>query len=83
MTRTEHDTWDTASSVGATATGCAAVRAIATTGPDPLTNDPHAAALVQRAGIDTFAELVAGTIAPSAVLGDIGMTVMASINISP
>jgi methyltransferase (TIGR00027 family) len=71
MTRTEHDTWDTASGVGATATGCAAVRAVATTGPDPLFQDPYAALLVRGAGIDAFTQIVAGTVAPTAVLGDI------------
>ena len=46
MARTEGDTWDLASSVGATATGVAASRALASKQPDPLINDP----LRRRAG---------------------------------
>jgi O-methyltransferase involved in polyketide biosynthesis len=66
MTRTERDTWDTASSVGATATGCAAVRVLASRQPAPLINDPFAAPLVQHAGIPAFADMVAGRIEPAA-----------------
>ena len=40
MTRTADDSWDLASSVGATATAVAATRATASQGPDALLDDP-------------------------------------------
>jgi methyltransferase (TIGR00027 family) len=52
MARTEGDTWDLASSVGATATGVAASRALASKQPDPLINDPYADALVKAVGLE-------------------------------
>ena len=52
MARSEGDTWDLASSVGATATSVAASRALASRGPDPLINDPFAEPLVKAVGID-------------------------------
>ncbi len=62
MARTDNDTWDLASSVGATATAVAASRAIASQGPQPLLNDPWAAPLVRAVGVDTFVKLVDGEI---------------------
>jgi methyltransferase (TIGR00027 family) len=64
MTRTENDTWDLASSVGATATAVAASRAMASQGPDPLLDDPWADPLVRAVGIDTFVKLIDGEIGP-------------------
>ncbi|EFG77193.1 methyltransferase, TIGR00027 family [Mycobacterium parascrofulaceum ATCC BAA-614] len=58
MGRTENDTWDLASSVGATATAVAAQRAIASQGPNPLLNDPFADPLVRAVGSDTFVRLL-------------------------
>jgi methyltransferase (TIGR00027 family) len=52
MARTEGDTWDLASSVGATATGVAASRALATKQPIPLISDPYADALVKAVGLE-------------------------------
>jgi methyltransferase (TIGR00027 family) len=52
VARTEGDTWDLASSVGATATGVAASRALASKQPNPLINDPFADALVKAVGLD-------------------------------
>ncbi len=52
MTRSEGDTWDLASSVGATATSVAASRALATRQPDPLIVDPFAEPLVKAVGLD-------------------------------
>ena len=52
MPRTDNDTWDLASSVGATATGVAASRALASKQPNPLINDPFADALVKAVGLD-------------------------------
>ena len=60
MARTEGDTWDLASSVGATATAVAASRATASQGPDALLDDPWAEPLVRAVGIDTFVKLVDG-----------------------
>jgi methyltransferase (TIGR00027 family) len=62
MTRSENDTWDLASSVGATATAVATQRAIASAGPDALLNDPWADPLVRAVGIDTFIKLIDGDI---------------------
>ena len=60
MTRTEDDTWDLASSVGATATMVAAARAAATKRPQPVINDPFAEPLVRAVGIEVFTRLAAG-----------------------
>ena len=62
MTRSENDTWDLASSVGATATAVAASRAIASEGPNALLNDPWADPLVRAVGIDNFIKLIDGKI---------------------
>jgi len=58
VSRTENDTWDLASSVGATATAVAAQRAIASQGPDALLNDPWADPLVRAVGTDVFIKLL-------------------------
>jgi methyltransferase (TIGR00027 family) len=60
MARTDNDTWDLASSVGATATAVAASRAMASQNPNPLLNDPWADPLVRAVGIDTFVKLIDG-----------------------
>jgi methyltransferase (TIGR00027 family) len=60
MTRSDSDTWDLASSVGATATMVAAARALATEDADPIINDPFAAPLVRAVGIDFFTRVVDG-----------------------
>jgi methyltransferase (TIGR00027 family) len=60
MARTENDTWDLASSVGATATAVAMQRAMASRGPDPLLDDPWADPLVRAVGEDTFVKLLDG-----------------------
>jgi methyltransferase (TIGR00027 family) len=62
MARTEGDTWDLASSVGATATAVAASRAMASQGPDALLDDPWADPLVRAVGIETFVRLIDGEI---------------------
>lgn len=48
--RTDNDTWDIASSVGATAVMVAAARAAETDRPEPLIRDPYARILVADAG---------------------------------
>jgi methyltransferase (TIGR00027 family) len=60
MARTDNDTWDLASSVGATATMVAAARAMATTADNPLINDPYADPLVRAVGVEFFTRLVTG-----------------------
>jgi methyltransferase (TIGR00027 family) len=60
--RTEGDSWDLASSVGATATMVAASRAVASQGPDPLLDDPWADPLVRAVGMDVFVRLIDGEI---------------------
>ncbi|GAB3024800.1 SAM-dependent methyltransferase [Mycobacterium bourgelatii] len=60
MTRTDDDTWDLASSVGATATMVAAARAAASRHPDRVINDPFAEPLVRAVGLDLFTRLAAG-----------------------
>lgn len=62
MARTDKDTWDLASSVGATATAVAASRAMASQKPGALLNDPWADPLVRAVGIDTFVKLIDGEI---------------------
>lgn len=64
MGRTENDTWDLASSVGATATAVAASRAMASEGPNALLNDPWADPLVRAVGIETFVKLIDGQLGP-------------------
>ena len=65
MTRSDTDSWDLASSVGATATMVAAARALASRDTDPIINDPFAAPLVRAVGIDFFTRVVDGEIDPA------------------
>ncbi len=58
--RTDNDTWDLASSVGATATLVAAARAIATNADNPAICDPFAEPLVRAVGIDFLNRWIAG-----------------------
>jgi methyltransferase (TIGR00027 family) len=58
--RYEGDTWDLASSVGATATSVAASRALASHGPDALIHDPYADALVKAVGVDALIRVANG-----------------------
>jgi methyltransferase (TIGR00027 family) len=64
MTRTDQDTWDLASSVGATATMVAAARALASVETDAIINDPFAAPLVREVGLEFFVRLVDGDLKP-------------------
>jgi methyltransferase (TIGR00027 family) len=70
MARTEDDTWDLASSVGATATMVAAARAQATSSPNPLINDPFARPLVEAVGIDVFTRLARGELSAADIDDD-------------
>lgn len=60
MARTDDDTWDAATSVGATATMVAAHRAAASNAPDPVINDPFAEPLVRAVGLEVFSRLARG-----------------------
>src|SRR3981081_3058692 len=60
--RTEGDSWDLASSVGATATMVAASRALASRGPDPLLDDRFAEPLVRAVGHPFFTRMLDGDI---------------------
>lgn len=62
MARSEGDSWDLASSVGATATMVAVGRAIASTDEHGLIDDPWAAPLVRAVGIEAFTMMVDGTL---------------------
>ena len=65
MTRTDGDSWDLASSVGATATMVAGQRAFAHR--EQLINDPYAEPLVRAVGLDFFTKALDGDIDLSAV----------------
>jgi O-methyltransferase involved in polyketide biosynthesis len=69
MARTRNDTWDLASSVGATATMVAAARAMASRSAAPLIEDPFAEPLVKAVGVDFFARLAAGELDPADIDG--------------
>ncbi len=60
--RFDGDSWDLASSVGATATAVAARRAMASKGPDPLIDDPFAEPLVNAVGVEAFIKMMNGEI---------------------
>jgi methyltransferase (TIGR00027 family) len=81
MTRTDNDTWDLATSVGATATGVAVGRALANRAGDPLINDPFAEPLVRAVGVDFFTRVASGELNPADVDddGEWGMQRMADM----
>ena len=60
MARSDDDSWDLASSVGATATLVAAGRAMATSDPRRLIDDPFADPLVRAVGIPFFVDMIDG-----------------------
>lgn len=64
MPRTENDTWDLASSVGATATMVAAARAVASKAEPALIDDPFAEPLVRAVGVDALIRLANGDLKP-------------------
>jgi methyltransferase (TIGR00027 family) len=67
MARTHDDSWDLASSVGATATMVAAARAQASRAERPLIDDPFARPLVEAVGVDLFTKLAKGELDPAAL----------------
>jgi methyltransferase (TIGR00027 family) len=58
--RTDCDTWDLASSVGATATMVATSRALASRSANPLIDDPFAEPLVRAVGMEFFTRVLDG-----------------------
>jgi methyltransferase (TIGR00027 family) len=68
--RTDADSWDLGSSVGATATMVAAARALASREDNAIIDDPFAEPLVRAVGIDFFINLVDGSIDVAAVDDD-------------
>lgn len=70
MARTEDDTWDLASSVGATATMVAAARAVASRSEDAVIDDPFAEPLVRAVGVDFFTRLASGDLTAADLDGD-------------
>jgi methyltransferase (TIGR00027 family) len=84
MARTDNDTWDLASSVGATATGVAVGRALASRGAEALIDDPFAEPLVRAVGVDFFTRVASGELDPAQVddnrdFGMVGMVAMMGI----
>ena len=71
MSRTDDDSWDLASSVGATATMVAAGRAMATRDARRLIDDPFAEPLVRAVGIPFFIDMIDGRLDTSP-FGDAG-----------
>ena len=61
MARSEHDSWDAATGVGATATLAATARAVATR--DGLIDDPFAEPLVRAVGVEFFTRVASGELA--------------------
>ena len=70
MPRTENDTWDLASSVGATATMVAAARAVASRSEDAVIDDPFAEPLVRAVGVDFFTRVASGELTPADLDGE-------------
>jgi methyltransferase (TIGR00027 family) len=70
MPRTDNDSWDLATSVGATATMVAAARAIASKADNPVINDRFAEPLVQAVGVDFFTRWAAGDLATADIDDD-------------
>jgi methyltransferase (TIGR00027 family) len=60
MPRTDNDTWDLATSVGATATMVAAARAVATKAENPVIRDQYAEPLVRAVGVDFLTRWASG-----------------------
>ncbi len=65
MARTDNDTWGPHSGVGATATGCAASRALASRQRQPLIVDPYAEPLVAAVGIESLVRMARDNFDPA------------------
>jgi methyltransferase (TIGR00027 family) len=77
MARTDHDTWDPATSVGTTATLVATARALATRAG--LINDPFAEPLVRAVGMDFFSQVASGERAISELGDDNGFALLTDL----
>jgi methyltransferase (TIGR00027 family) len=77
MARTDHDTWDPATSVGTTATLVATARALATRAG--LINDPFAEPLVRAVGDDFFTQVASGERAISELGDDNGFALLTDL----
>jgi methyltransferase (TIGR00027 family) len=80
MTRPHDDSWDLASSVGATATMVAAARALASEDPRGLIDDPFAAPLVRAVGMDFFTKVVDGELDVTEIAPDSAPRLQAMID---
>jgi methyltransferase (TIGR00027 family) len=69
--RTDNDTWDISTSVGATALFVAVARALETAKPEPLAVDPYAEVFCRAVG-GHWAAVLDGTAAESKMLSDFG-----------
>ncbi len=67
MPRTDNDTWDLATSVGATATMVAAARAVATKADNPIIHDQFAEPLVRAVGVDFLTRWASGDLDAASV----------------
>src|SRR5262245_53109517 len=72
MARTDQDTWDLATSVGATATIVAVGRALASRSPNALIDDPFAEPLVRAVGLRFFTRILSGELDPADAGGGAG-----------
>lgn len=72
MARADDDSWDLATSVGATATMVAAARAAAGRRPKAVVSDPFAEPLVRAVGIDLFTRIAAGELDGIDADGELG-----------
>src|SRR6201993_2106374 len=70
MARTDDDTWDLASSVGATATMVAAAPPMASKTEQPPINHPFPEPLVRAVGLDLFTRLASGDLTPADLQDD-------------
>jgi methyltransferase (TIGR00027 family) len=77
MARTDHDTWDPATSVGTTATLVATARALANRAG--LINDPFAEPLVRAVGVDFFTQVASGERAISDLGDDNGFALLTDL----
>lgn len=72
MARSADDSWDLATSVGATATMVAAARAAATRRPHPVITDEFAEPLVRAVGLDVFTRAAAGEVDLDEIGNEVG-----------
>src|SRR5690349_18260316 len=80
MARVDVDSWDLASSVGATASLVATGRSIASSAPHGLIYDPFASPLVRAVGIDAFTKMVDGELDIEAIAPDAAARARANID---